>query len=684
MSRRLSRVAKTVLILILWLTSSSTARAQYARDFNRIASVVEDAAGKLVLITTHSKRPLPPPIMQYLPGGDGEIILAADFPGVVLSCPARIVTPSSPGFKQLRIGQFQDNPPILRIAIAATNPAALKLLSFKATPGSLIVRFPGPDTPPLPPLLAGSAQAAVSPPDGRMGAPASDRNEPVRPIDTPESTTASSSWPPPATVAMSAHPALPVARLSRLAERAGRTPVKSRPGSFALPGVGGEARAIPQPAPPPSPALPLAARQTPPLAPEIVARRPILPAAATLATRTLSIRQPPTVEAQPGNATAVPPVAPRLLGRTEQPVAGGAPAAESQGGFAVSTSSAQESSPPVAVDGTGPVRVTVTSKTPLVYRTFRLHDPERYVLDIQGWPELAEASVPEPEPNPFVKKVRIGHPEGEPETVRVVLDLIGSEVAVREEASSGNQVFAIILDRAEPLLENLHLPPGMSVVIDAGHGGTDPGAQRGDIKEKDLTLSISDKLRKTLERAGVKVSMTRTEDATVSLEERVSTTNSISPDAFVSVHINSLEANSTIKGIETYYQSEQSQELARSVHQSLVEKLKAPDRSVRKARFYVINHTSVPAVLAEVGFISNKQEREKLISSDYQQEIANGIARGVILYLSRRADIALGRPVQESGPVNARKAVAGQDGDAKWQSLAQVAGGPFGRSDSKQ
>ncbi|HEY9868943.1 MAG TPA: hypothetical protein V6D08_07235, partial [Candidatus Obscuribacterales bacterium] len=102
MSRRLSRVAKTVLILILWLTSSSTAGAQYARDFNRIASVVEDAAGKLVVITTHLKRPLPPPAIQYLPGGDGEIILVADFPGVVLPGPARIVTPSSLGFKQLR------------------------------------------------------------------------------------------------------------------------------------------------------------------------------------------------------------------------------------------------------------------------------------------------------------------------------------------------------------------------------------------------------------------------------------------------------------------------------------------------------------------------------------------------------------------------------------------------------
>ncbi|HEY9869871.1 MAG TPA: N-acetylmuramoyl-L-alanine amidase [Candidatus Obscuribacterales bacterium] len=501
------------------------------------------------------------------------------------------------------------------------------------------------------------------------------------------STTASSGSPPPATVAMSAHAALPVSRLPRWADRADRTPVKSPANPPGLNAVGKEARAIPQPAPPPSPALPGDAEQRPARAPEIAARHPILPAAATLATRTLSIRQPPPAEAQPRHATVAPPTAPAPVGPGQAPLAGSVPAGQSQTAPAASAAPSQTGQEPLAsitVAGTGPVRVTVTGKAPLAYKTFRLHDPERYVLDIQGSPELAEISVPEPEPNPFVKKVRIGHPEEEPETVRIVLDLIDSEVAVREEVANGNQALAMIVEKAEPLVEDVHLPPGMSVVIDAGHGGTDPGAQRGDIKEKELTLAISDKLRKTLERTGVKVSMTRTQDATVSLEERVTTTNSIGPDAFVSVHINSLEANSSIKGIETYYQSEQSQELARFIHQSLVEKLQAPDRAVRKARFYVINHTPVPAVLAEVGFISNKQEREKLISSDYQQEIANGIARGVILYLSKRADMALSRPTHEKGRVGATKAVAGQEGDAKLQSLAQATSGPTGKLDSKQ
>jgi hypothetical protein len=121
------------------------------------------------------------------------------------------------------------------------------------------------------------------------------------------------------------------------------------------------------------------------------------------------------------------------------------------------------------------------------------------------------------------------------------------------------------------------------------------------------------------------------------LEDRVKVTNALNPDAFVSIHINSLETNTSTTGIETYYQNEHSKDLARLIHQALVSGLAAPDRGVRKARFYVINHTPVPAILAEVGFISNKEERDKLISSDYQAQIASAVADGVILFLSDKA-----------------------------------------------
>jgi N-acetylmuramoyl-L-alanine amidase len=174
----------------------------------------------------------------------------------------------------------------------------------------------------------------------------------------------------------------------------------------------------------------------------------------------------------------------------------------------------------------------------------------------------------------------------------------------------------------------------LTVVLDAGHGGSDPGAQREGIQEKEITLAIVNRLKNNLEAKGIKVLLTRSDDIFVSLEDRVTLTNQAQPDLFLSVHINALENNSAIHGVETYYKTPQSQALAQSIHDSLVSDLGIPDRLVRKARFYVINHTEVPAVLAEVGFISSQEERAKLISPDYQNQVAQALERGVSQYLS--------------------------------------------------
>jgi len=147
-------------------------------------------------------------------------------------------------------------------------------------------------------------------------------------------------------------------------------------------------------------------------------------------------------------------------------------------------------------------------------------------------------------------------------------------------------------------------------------------------------MQIIAKVKRVLEGKGARIVLTRSDDTFVSLEDRVKITNAVGPNLFLSVHINSLESTSNIYGIETYFQTDRSRPLADRVHASLVSGLGAPDRSVRKARFYVINHTPVPAILAEVGYITNKAERDRLISSDYQQKVASALARGVMLYLN--------------------------------------------------
>jgi N-acetylmuramoyl-L-alanine amidase len=192
------------------------------------------------------------------------------------------------------------------------------------------------------------------------------------------------------------------------------------------------------------------------------------------------------------------------------------------------------------------------------------------------------------------------------------------------------------LEAADTAATQVPVPTGTTIVLDAGHGGSDPGAQRGDVQEKEITLDIIERLKRRLEARGFRITLTRADDTFVSLEDRVRITNSLQPTLFLSVHINAMESANDIHGIETYYQTEQSRALADAIHENLVTKLDAPDRAVRKARFYVINHTPVPAVLAEVGFISNRDERDKLISSDYQSKVANALEQGVMLYLDKK------------------------------------------------
>ncbi|MDZ4833966.1 MAG: N-acetylmuramoyl-L-alanine amidase [Candidatus Melainabacteria bacterium] len=285
-------------------------------------------------------------------------------------------------------------------------------------------------------------------------------------------------------------------------------------------------------------------------------------------------------------------------------------------------------------------KIVSPDKRDLNFSSFRLHNPERFVIDLEGLRSVQNLSVPQPDNTDMLKAIRVGAPDPAKNTGRLVLDLSGAAVSVIPgDAASVNEVSFVIGESSDPLV-GLSSPPGSVVVIDAGHGGTDPGAQRGYVKEKELTLAIAKKTRDKLVENGVKVVMTRGDDTFVALPERVNITNKLKPDIFLSVHINSLESTNDIHGIETYYQTDMSKALAQQVHDSLVSELTAPDRAIRKAKFYVINRAEVPAVLAEVGFISNKAERDKLVSDDYQEKIAGALAKGAILYLKQHSSVA--------------------------------------------
>lgn len=298
----------------------------------------------------------------------------------------------------------------------------------------------------------------------------------------------------------------------------------------------------------------------------------------------------------------------------------------------------------MALSGTqapGPtIKVRISNKQRLAPSCFRLHEPERYVVDFDNLPLLGEAELPEVEGGTPFKAMRVGSPEGKPTVSRLVFDLSSKDCFVHSELVNSASQLVLTFSKTGTTALAHRLPGGTHVILDPGHGGSDPGARREGIQEKELTIAIVNALKERLEARGVKVTLTRSDDTYVSLEDRVKLTNSLTPNLFLSVHINSLDSNSDIHGIETYYQTGQSKPFADTVHDCLVNNLEAPDRYVRKARFYVINHTAVPAVLAEVGFISCKEERERLISFDYQDRIARALEQGVILYLVKQNQLA--------------------------------------------
>ncbi|CDE61060.1 n-acetylmuramoyl-L-alanine amidase [Fusobacterium sp. CAG:439] len=181
---------------------------------------------------------------------------------------------------------------------------------------------------------------------------------------------------------------------------------------------------------------------------------------------------------------------------------------------------------------------------------------------------------------------------------------------------------------------NKHSGDKKKVVIDAGHGGTDVGATSGGIYEKDITLDVAKRVEKLLKQKGYQVVMTRPDDTYVSLQDRVAISEQNDPDIFVSIHVNS-SVRPEITGVETHYYHQESMALAQTVHSSFASAVQSPNRGLFKSKFYVINHTTVPAILVEIGFISNSGERAQLIGEKRKQATAKSIADGVQNYFKQ-------------------------------------------------
>lgn len=270
------------------------------------------------------------------------------------------------------------------------------------------------------------------------------------------------------------------------------------------------------------------------------------------------------------------------------------------------------------------------------FQIYPLGNPQRLVIDTLATALSDKLKDRSFQNSPNLRNIRfIPTNQAGKSDIRIVLDLQGD---VTYQFDLQNNVLDVWLKSKEqrPLL-NANTRRAL-VVIDAGHGGTDPGTVGlGRTQEKKITLAVSNYLKRYLENDQIQVLMTRSEDMEVLLQPRVDIANLRDADVFVSVHVNAMpKGNEHVKGIETYYTTPQSRELADTLHGYLVKELKAQDRRVRKRGLYVTRKTSMPSVLLEIGFLSNPEEEALLDSPQYQRRIAKAIRDGLYDYLSRQ------------------------------------------------
>ena len=177
----------------------------------------------------------------------------------------------------------------------------------------------------------------------------------------------------------------------------------------------------------------------------------------------------------------------------------------------------------------------------------------------------------------------------------------------------------------------------VTVFIDPGHGGSDPGCIQNGYREADINLSISLKLKSILEGNGYRVIMKRTNNSGMSNQDIVNMANASGANLFVSVHCNS-SLNPAIQGIETYWSASNpsggSSQFATSIYNAVVQATGRPGRVLRSGEFIVTKYTTMPAALVECGFLSNPEEAQMLNSDDYQNRAAQGIANGIHAYVN--------------------------------------------------
>lgn len=204
-------------------------------------------------------------------------------------------------------------------------------------------------------------------------------------------------------------------------------------------------------------------------------------------------------------------------------------------------------------------------------------------------------------------------------------------------AESSNNVVTTAKVAATPKTKGNQSLAGYNIVLDPGHGGQDPGSIALDGSyEKDLTLSTAHVVAQRLKDAGATVIMTRENDRSLLLEERVSVSNAYYTHAFISLHYDAYPID-TVNGFSTHYYSSfgNDRQLAQTIQNGLAQHVNLNNRGLMQSNLYLLRENRDLSVLVELGFITNPSDLANIQTADYQQGVAEGITSGLINYFNR-------------------------------------------------
>ena len=278
-------------------------------------------------------------------------------------------------------------------------------------------------------------------------------------------------------------------------------------------------------------------------------------------------------------------------------------------------------------------------------RFLTINNEESSQYEVENYPDKKTLEIIIPSDLSELEEGHVYVKDGLIEEIEVTKDKRNTVIQVRYNKSIVFDILSKSRDKNIVLQINRNLdvkPSERIIVIDPGHGGSDPGATSvAGRYEKDLNLSVAKKLSQGLNDLGYNVVMTRDSDTSLGLYERSNLANDSYADLFISIHGNSLaKGNDLISGIEVYYwpanksqiKLEDQYPFAKSIHDELIKATGAISRGIKTNSYVVIRETRMPAVLIELGFLSNPAEESLLYSEDYQNKLVEGTIKGVESY----------------------------------------------------